>query len=125
MVLSERSCSSCWPRSVVKNDASGVPWWGVETVTTVRTRAASRSTSTAVGSSTPGAVSRRTSSPPLEWPIRWSGPPPRRAVAAIASATRAARVGSEAVGGVRTMWMRASSPSAAKRSPRIRRTCPK
>jgi len=45
-----------------------------------------------------GAVASRTSSPPLEWPIRWTGSLPERAVAAIVSSTRVARRGSDEVG---------------------------
>ena len=53
--------------------ATGVPWLGVDTITTELTRAARRSTSISVRRELWGVTSSLASRPPLEWPTRWIG----------------------------------------------------
>ncbi len=70
MVMSESSESRRCPSKLVKNAAVGAPKCGVATATTVRTRAASGSTSTSHTSDVPGVTAMRASSPPVLCPMR-------------------------------------------------------
>jgi hypothetical protein len=109
----------------LKNSATGVPWCGVETVTTARIARAHRSASAAVGSDTSGDVTSRASSPPLEWPTMLTTPPRACSSSETFSTRSAARRRREAVGSVCTTRTSPRTPSAGPKSASRSRTCPK
>lgn len=94
-VSTDIAASTCWPFAVAKNEASGVPWCGVFIAVTLRSCGSQPRLAAGIVR-VAGEAHSRASSPPVEWPSRWTGSPPL--VCATISASRVARRRIDAVG---------------------------
>ena len=107
--MQSETAESIWrPKTLEKKAALGVPWWGPQTLTMLRTRVPSSLRCT----------SRRPSMAPVLWPTRWMGSC-GPAVSWMLRSSRSARQVREAVGRVRTAW----SSASGRNSDRTVSTC--